>query len=63
MVPPGLQGDNGVWVEDAGTAGGNTVMTNTLIGGSCGLKLTATNQGDTTKPNTYYDESQTVCTN
>ena len=58
-----LFGPYGVWVEDAGMAGGNTVMTNTLIGGSCGLKLTATNQGDTTKPNTYYDELQTVCTN
>jgi len=58
-----LMAPYGVWVQDNGTAGGNTVMTNTLIGGSCGLKLTATNQGDTTKPNTYYDESQTVCTN
>ena len=58
-----LSAPYGIWVEDNGVTGGNTVIMNTLMGGSCGLKLTATNQGDTTRPNTYYNESQAMCPN
>lgn len=58
-----LSAPYGVWVEDNGGTGGNTVSKNTVIGGSCGLKLSNANPGDTTNGNTYYNVSQTVCPN
>lgn len=49
-----LSAPYGVWVEDNGGTGGNTGSRNTVMGGSCGLKLSNANQGDTTNGNTYF---------
>jgi hypothetical protein len=52
----------GIVLDDQGAVGGNTVTKNTLIGGICGLDLNKTNQGDTTAPNTFANQTTNVCT-
>jgi len=52
----------GIFLDDNGAVGGNTILNNTVTGGACGLQIHTTNRGDTIAPNTYFNEPQIMCT-
>ena len=52
----------GIFLDDNGAIGGNTILNNTVTGGSCGVQIHTTNQGDTIAPNTSFNEPQFLCT-
>jgi hypothetical protein len=53
---------DGIFLDDNGAIGGNTILNNTVTGGACGLQIHTTNRGDTITPNTYFNEPQIMCT-
>ena len=51
----------GVYLEDNGGAGGNTVTKNTVINPTCGFNPATTNMGDTISGNMYFSVATSVC--
>ena len=52
---------DGIWVDDQGVTGANTVTKNTVMAATCGLYLAKANLGDTTSGNTIFNAGNNVC--
>ena len=50
----------GVWIDDNGTAGGNTVAKNTINEAPCGINATYA-IGDMLTPNTFFNVTSPIC--
>jgi parallel beta-helix repeat protein len=51
----------GVYLDDSGVPGGNTVAKNTVINATCGFNPATTNTGDTISGNMYLSVATSVC--